>query len=169
MTQINQILDQWLRDAHAMEEQAEKMLTAQANRLENYPDLRGRIEQHIAETQSQRDRLEACLQARGANTSGMKDMAGKFTAMVQSVGGVLAGDEVVKGLLASYAFEHMEIASYQSLAAAARMAGDMQTAEVCEDILGEERAMADWLAENADNITATYLERESADLDAAKR
>ena len=30
---LNQELNQWLRDAHAMEEQAEQMLTAQANRI----------------------------------------------------------------------------------------------------------------------------------------
>ena len=33
----------WLRDAHAMEEQAETMLTAQQGRLQNYPALKDRI------------------------------------------------------------------------------------------------------------------------------
>ncbi len=37
----------WLRDAHAMEVQAEQMLTSTAKRLENYPELKARIEQHI--------------------------------------------------------------------------------------------------------------------------
>jgi ferritin-like metal-binding protein YciE len=44
MTASQDRIEQWLRDAHAMEEQAETMLTAQASRLENYPDLRRRIE-----------------------------------------------------------------------------------------------------------------------------
>ena len=30
----------WLRDAHAMEKQAEKMLKAQVARLEHYPKLK---------------------------------------------------------------------------------------------------------------------------------
>lgn len=34
----------WLRDAHAMEKQAESMLEAMAKRIDNYPDLRARIE-----------------------------------------------------------------------------------------------------------------------------
>ena len=29
----------WLRDAHAMEQQAETMLNAQVERLEHYPEL----------------------------------------------------------------------------------------------------------------------------------
>ena len=33
----------WLRDAHAMEQQAESMLKGQAERLEHYPELKGRI------------------------------------------------------------------------------------------------------------------------------
>lgn len=37
----------WLRDAHAMEQQAEQMLNAQKSRLENFPTLRARIEQHL--------------------------------------------------------------------------------------------------------------------------
>jgi ferritin-like metal-binding protein YciE len=37
----------WLRDAHAMEQQAEKMLRAQSERLEHYPKLKTRIDQHL--------------------------------------------------------------------------------------------------------------------------
>jgi Uncharacterized protein conserved in bacteria len=42
----------WLRDAHAMEKQAESMLESMASRIENYPDLRARIEQHSNETKT---------------------------------------------------------------------------------------------------------------------
>ena len=38
----------WLRDAHAMEKQAESMLESMAGRIDNYPDLRARIEQHLS-------------------------------------------------------------------------------------------------------------------------
>lgn len=43
----------WLRDAHAMEKQAESMLSAMSKRIDNYPDLRARIEQHLTGTQGQ--------------------------------------------------------------------------------------------------------------------
>jgi ferritin-like metal-binding protein YciE len=169
MTDANKTVDQWLRDAHAMEEQAEQMLTAQAGRIENYPALKARIEQHIGETRSQRARLEACLDARGASTSGMKDFAGRATAMMQGIGGMFAGDEVVKGAMAGYTFEHMEIASYRALAAAARAVGDETTARVCEDICEEEEEMAAWLADNLGPVAETYLQREAMGSDAAKR
>ncbi|HAN7072703.1 TPA: ferritin-like domain-containing protein, partial [Escherichia coli] len=43
----------WLRDAHAMEKQAESMLESMASRIDNYPELRARIEQHLSETKNQ--------------------------------------------------------------------------------------------------------------------
>lgn len=42
----------WLRDAHAMEKQAESMLESMASRIDNYPELRARIEQHLIETKN---------------------------------------------------------------------------------------------------------------------
>mgnify|MGYP002398633703 CR=1 FL=1 len=169
MTDRNEVINQWLRDAHAMEKQAEKMLTAQAERLEHYPELRERIRQHIEETRSQSDQLSRCLEARGTSASGMKDVLGQMTAMFQGLGGIFASDEVVKGALAGYVFEHMEIASYRILIEAARSEGDEATAQTCEAICREEEAMAAWLAEHMPEVTRTYLSREAAELEEAKR
>src|SRR5438067_6066808 len=95
-------LNDWLRDAHAMEQQAEKMLSAQAERLEHYPDLRARIVQHIDETRWQQGMLDQCLTRRGISNSVIKDMGGKLMALGQAVGGMTASDEVVKGAMAGY-------------------------------------------------------------------
>jgi ferritin-like metal-binding protein YciE len=162
MTAARDRVAQWLRDAHAMEEQAETMLTAQAGRLERYPELRSRIEQHIEETKRQASRIEACLEQLDSSSSGMKDLAGKFTATMQGVGGMFAGDEVVKGAMAGYVFEHMEIASYTALAAAAEKAGEPEVARVCRQNLEEEKAMADWLAAHLPSVTEAFLGREEA-------
>jgi ferritin-like metal-binding protein YciE len=83
-----------------------------------------------------------------------------MTAMMQGMGGVFAGDEVVKGAMAGYTFEHFEISSYTVLIAAAEAAGDQQTASICREILSEEQAMADWLREHLPNVTRQYLQRE---------
>ena len=53
MTDAREHLLDWLRDAHAMEQQAEQMLKAQAARIENYPALKARIEAHLEETLGQ--------------------------------------------------------------------------------------------------------------------
>ncbi len=115
MSDAREWLIQWLRDAHAMEEQAETMLSGQLSRLENYPELSRRIQQHLDETKMQASRLQTCLDRIGEGTSTMKDAGAKLMATAQSVSGVFAGDEVMKGSLASYTFEHMEIASYTIL------------------------------------------------------
>lgn len=166
---MNEVLNQWLRDAHAMEQQAILMLNRQVDRLEHYPELRARMEQHIDETKSQRARLEKCLEARGTSPSAVKDVVGQTAALLQSLGGVVAGDEVVKGLLGSYVFEQMEICSYRILKSAAEMAGDPTTALICEEICREEEAMADWLAEHEPKLVQAYLTRAAASLDEAKR
>jgi ferritin-like metal-binding protein YciE len=160
MATADERLDQWLRDAHAMEEQAEQMLSATSSRLEHYPQLKARLDQHLAETRNQAAMLSRCIERRGTSTSTLKDLAGKVTAMAQGLSGLFVGDEVVKGSMASYTFEHMEIASYKVLIATAEEAGDTETASVCRTILREEEAMATWLADNLDPITRQYIARE---------
>ncbi|MBX9462629.1 MAG: DUF892 family protein [Aquamicrobium sp.] len=169
MTTIDDTINQWLRDAHAMEEQAEQMLESQSSRIENYPELAARIKRHLEETQSQLERLERCLERRGAATSAMKDLTAKASAMMQGLSSMMAGDEVMKGALASYAFEQFEIASYRILITAAETAGDIETARLCEEICREEEAMAADLADMIPELTRSYLTRENADLDEAKR
>ncbi len=164
----DQLLD-WLRDAHAMEIQAEKMLQGQASRIENYPQLKARIEQHIDETRSQAKLLEECIERLGGSTSTMKDLGGKVTAMGQSIGGMMMGDEVVKGALSGYTFEHMEIASYKILIAAAESAGELHVKQVCEQILQEEIAMAQWLSDHLAEVTQQYMAKEAAPGVSAKR
>jgi ferritin-like metal-binding protein YciE len=166
---LNQELNQWLRDAHAMEEQAEQMLSSQASRIKNYPELSAGMERHLQETKSQRERLERCLERRGTSSSGMKDAAMKFTAMMQGLSGTVASDEVAKGTMASYTFEHYEISAYKMLVAAAQLAGDSETARVCEEICREEEAMAKQLEALLPKIATTYLERSAMDMAEAKR
>lgn len=165
MTSARESLLDWLRDAHAMEEQAVTMLTSMAGRIENYPDVKAKIEQHITETRRQADMLESCIERLGGDTSTVKDLMGKFMAMGQGLSGVFVADEIVKGSMASYTFEHMEIAAYQVLIAAADACGDRETSAVCQRILVEEQAMADWLIQNVGDVTRKYLARaENPDL-----
>lgn len=139
MTKNREWLMQWLRDAHAMEQQAETMLKGQYDRLESYAELRQRIGQHIDETTEQARRLEECLDRIGSGTSTMKDAGAKLMATAQSLSGVFAGDEVLKGSLAGYTFEHMEIASYRMLVAAAEICDEPEIQQACEQNLREKR------------------------------
>ena len=159
MTDAREHLLDWLRDAHAMEQQAEQMLKAQAARIEHYPKLRARIEQHVQETLGQQAVLLQCIERLGSSPSTIKDTMGKLAALGQAMGGVVASDEIVKGAMAGYVFEHMEIASYTALIAAAQTLGDSETQQACEQILAEEIAMAQWLQDNLPEITQQFLSR----------
>ncbi|ECJ6680566.1 ferritin-like domain-containing protein, partial [Salmonella enterica subsp. enterica] len=125
----------WLRDAHAMEKQAESMLESMASRIENYPDIKARIEQHISETKHQITMLEEVLDRNGISRSVLKDSMSKMAAMGQSIGGMFPSDEIVKGSISGYVFEQFEIACYTSLLAAAKKAGDTASIPTIEAIL----------------------------------
>ena len=64
MATAEERLMQWLRDAHAAEEQAETMLTGMAARLQNYPKLKARIKKHITETKRQARLVRGCIKRR---------------------------------------------------------------------------------------------------------
>lgn len=169
MTKPTDNLLDWLRDAHAMEEQAEKMLTAQAERIEHYPELRARIVQHIEETKGQQRLLVECIERLGGSTSTLKDMAGKLMAFAQGVGGMTMSDEVVKGAMSGYVFENLEIASYTVLIEAAEYAGDTLTADACRSIIKEEIAMSEWLRDHLPELTRAFLTRSATPGQEAKK
>lgn len=149
----------WLRDAHAMEEQAETMLKSMASRIQSYPDLHRRIQQHIEETREQQRLVRGCIERRGGDTSLLKDLTAKTMAAFQGFSGAFASDEVVKGGMFSFAFENLEIAAYSQLQEAANYVGDAETAEICGRILLEERAMAQWLEGNSPALVRHFLAR----------
>jgi ferritin-like metal-binding protein YciE len=162
MTTVDDRLMEWLRDAHAAEEQAETMLGRMANRLQNYPELKARIQQHVEESKRHAALVRACIERRGGSTSAIKDTGAKALALGQAMSGMFVDDEVMKGVIASCAFEAMEMASYNILITTARAARDEQTAGVCEQILRDEQAMALWLEEHFSALTSRYLAREAA-------
>lgn len=160
MASAEERLLEWLRDAHAAEEQAETMLKGTASRIQNYPELKARIEQHLEETRRHAELVRRCIERRGGTTSTIKDAGAKMMGLGQALSGMLVGDEVMKASIASYAFEAMEIASYRILISTAQEVGDLETARVCEQILKEEQAMANWIEQNLPQLTKSYLQRE---------
>lgn len=158
----------WLRDAHAMEQQAVSMLEGLSGRIESYPAIKARIDRHIGETRGQIEEVAGVLARLGESSSMLKDAAGSITASVQSLTGLFASDEIVKGLLASYTFEQMEIGSYRILIAAAETAGDDAAVPVFSRILEQELEMADWLAGHSEAIVRAFLTRSELDLNAKR-
>lgn len=158
----------WLEDAYAMEQEAETMMKAMTSRIEHYPELRERIAHHVQETKWQAEQLAGCIDRLGGSLPDMKGAIAKTMAGIHAMGNAMMSDEVAKGVGISYAFEHMEIATYRALLIAARREGQEEIAEVIESILRQEEAMAEWLLEHQPAIIEAFLEREEADLTAKR-
>jgi ferritin-like metal-binding protein YciE len=148
----------WLRDAYAMEQQALEMCERQAERIKQYPELRARIVEHIAETKDQIAKLDRCFSLLGETPSAVKSAIGWTMGNMQALGGMLASDEIVKGSMASFVFENLEIASYTILIAAAEKASEPEIARICAEIRDQEQAMADFLKEHLPETTAQFMQ-----------
>jgi ferritin-like metal-binding protein YciE len=156
MTDTNDIFITGLRNAHAMEHQALSIMKPQVSRIENYPEVARRLQQHITETEGQIERLEQVLDGLGENRSALKDAALSLGGSMAAIGHTVAPDEIVKNSFANFAFENYEIAAYKSLLALANQSGNALAADLLAQNLDEEVAMAEWLDQNIEAVTLQY-------------
>lgn len=169
MEDLNNTVADWLRDAHAMEQQAEKLLTSFSDRLESYPEFKSQLIAHIDVTRQNQQMLHNAIEMAGESTSTFKDLGARLMAMSQTASGMAASDEAVKGALSLFVFQQMKVASYTMLSTASRHIGDSTTMNICERILPREIALADWLERYLPEITIKYLSRVASSSDHAKR
>jgi ferritin-like metal-binding protein YciE len=151
-----------LKNAHAMENQALSIMKPQVSRIENYPEVAARLDQHIRETENQITRLEELLSGFAEDRSALKDMALSFTGAMAAMGHTIAGDEILKNSFSNFAFEHFEIAAYSSLLAIANHAGFSASVAALQANLDEEVAMADWIDQHLSEVTLKFLSLKSA-------
>ena len=148
-----------LRNAHAMETEAEQLLKRQIERLDEYPDLKARLENHLDETQVQQKRLDDILSGLGESASSLKDAAMSLFGNMAAAAHMPADDEVLKNSLASFAFENYETAAYKSLIAIAESAGAGDAVAPLRQSCQEEEAMASWLSSQIDSVPRRYIDR----------
>ena len=157
MTNGKRVLVDWLRDAHAMERSSVDNLDRLADRFSRHPELSVRFREHWRESLNQVVALEACLKKLGSDTSTFKDLTSRFVRIAQAYAGAISLDEPVKDCLAAYASTHLEIATYVSLRAAAIELAEPEVAQMCDEHLQRERAMAGWLEEQIAEVTLDFL------------
>ena len=145
-----------LKNAYAMENQALSIMKPQVSRIENYPEVAARLEQHVRETEGQMSRIDDLLQQLDESHSSIKDMALSFTGGMAAMGHTVAGDEILKDSFANYAFEHFEIASYKSLLTLAELGGFSFATTALQTNLKEEEQMAQWIDENLRTVTLRF-------------
>jgi ferritin-like metal-binding protein YciE len=146
-----------VRNAHAMETNAREMMERQSQRLDDYPDVKARVIQHLRETEGQIKRLDECLTSCGESASTLKDTAQTFMGNMATMAHAVMPDEILKNTFANNAFEHFEIAAYKSLLSLADLAGMSSAKPALEASLKEEQAMAAWIDQNIDNVTRSYV------------
>jgi len=134
-------LDNFLADAHAIEEQAAKLLDT-APQLAGADELAQAFEEHLVQTRHHSQLIERRLEDRGASRSSLKDAALQLGALNLGLFMQMQSDTPVKLAAFAYAFEHLEIASYELLSRVAARAEDAETVVAADEILLEERAAA---------------------------
>jgi ferritin-like metal-binding protein YciE len=147
-----------LRNAHSMEQQAISVLNMQLGRLDDYPELRSRLQDHVGESERQAERLDRMLQRFDTSTSSFKDTVMSLMGSAQSSMQAMADDAVLKAMMADTMFEHFEITAYRSLIELSDLAGMGELKPELETSLREEEEMARWLEERLPEITRRYVE-----------
>ncbi len=102
------------------------------------------FQQHLTETERQKARLEARLHALGGTNNKLKDIVNKIGVAATELlhVGKDADDKATRNLIQAFAIENTEVATYESLYAAATEAGDTETAQLAKEIQAEEEATA---------------------------
>jgi ferritin-like metal-binding protein YciE len=135
---LGEQVGKYLADAHAIEEQALKLLERAAARDDG--SLTGAYTMHLEETRGQAAALEARLDEVGRDPSTMKDALMRMGAVNWAAFFEAHPDTPGKLAAFAYAFEWLEIGGYEQLKRVAQRAGDTETEKLAERILSEERA-----------------------------
>lgn len=155
-----------LRNAHAMESQAQELTERQSERLTDYPEVQQRVRQHLDETKEQLRRLDQCLESLGESRSALKDAGLSFLGNMMAGSHAMADDEILKNSFGNYAFEHYEIAAYKSLLVMAEQLGLESARSLLQQSLREEQNMAKWIDDHLRDVTIQYMRHE--ELEAAR-
>lgn len=146
---IQEQVVKYLQDAVGMEEQSIEMLEKAVD-IAGDPDLSQLYRGHLNDSRDHQRYVKQRLEALGESESKLKSSVQKATAM--GLGMAAQGMPDTPGKLAAvaFAFEHLEIASYELLRRVAEQAGDTETVAMAERILPVERQAAQLIEKNFD-------------------
>lgn len=155
-------LTKYLTDIHSIEVQALAQMKA-APDIAGDERLASVFREHLDETREQERLVERELDARGADPSTLKDIAGRVGGWAMIAFARLNPDTPGKLTAHAFSYEHMEVAAYELLARAAQRAGGEPVVELARTICAQERAMAGRLAAHFDvAVEASLREKDAA-------
>jgi ferritin-like metal-binding protein YciE len=149
-------LDKYLADAHALEGQSIQLLE-KGPKLAGGGELAEAYEDHLAQSREHQQLIEERLDARGAGPNKLKDAALRLGALNWGMFFAAQPDTPAKLAAFSYAVEHLEIGAYEQLRRVASRAGDVETEQVAQRILAQEREAAERIHDQFANALDTSL------------
>jgi ferritin-like metal-binding protein YciE len=146
----------YLRDAHALEAQALQLLET-GPQIAGFDALAEVFHEHLEQTREHQRLVDERLEALGSGPS--RFQAGALRVGALNLGTFFRAQPDTPAKLAgfAYAFEALEVASYELLGRTATRAGDELTAATAQRILAEERAAAERVAGTWDAATEAAL------------
>ena len=155
-------ITKYLTDVHSIEVQALAQLE-RAPEIAGDDKLAADFADHLEETRGQEQMVREQLERRGADTSALKDIAGRVGGWAMIAFARLNPDTPGKLTAHAFSYEHMELAAYELLARVARRAGDDGVVQMAQRIAEQERAMGVRLAQSFDRAVEASLREKDAD------
>ena len=159
MDQLKAQLLKHLDEAHAMEQNVLRMLDGMISTTDD-PEILDALEHHKVQTQKHADRMAERLEAHDLSPSTVKQIGGVLGALAKMPLDFMRGEKAGRNARDGYATEHLEIASYELLRRIAQKAGDERTAQIAQEILAEEQAMASFIEQHWDTFAELSLREE---------
>ena len=144
-TTAESLLLKTLKDAHAIESQAIKLLE-KGSKIAGDEETGAIYRAHLIQTKEHERYMAERLAAHGASPGHVRDLAMQAGAF--GLGALLqvAPDTPLRLATAAFAFENLEVATYRLLRGVAERAGDDETVAVAERVLEQEQAAAELVA-----------------------
>ena len=157
--ELKQQLVKHLDEAVAMEQNVLRMLDGMISTTDD-AEIKEKLREHKAETETHLDRMEQRLEAQGASPSVVREAGGVVGALMKGVVDMARGEKAGRNARDGYATEHLEIAAYQLLERIAALAGDEETAEAARLNRRDEEKMAKVIDANWDRFAELSLQEE---------
>ena len=157
--ELERRLVRYLGDAHAIERQSETLLV-KGRAIAGAGELAQALEDHLPETYRHAALIADRLRAHDSSPSLIKDAAMRLGALNWGSFFAAQPDTPPKLAAFTYAFEHLEIGGLQELRLVAQRAEDPETVGVIEEILAEESAAAERIAQTFDAALDASLRAE---------
>jgi ferritin-like metal-binding protein YciE len=153
----------WLNNAYGQEMAMAKMYGMHAKDakkgLNQFPQLVDRLEKQVKICHKQAELIAGCLQRHGATPNPAKIALGNTMGALLGFTGDVTIDKVIMNDLTDVGMAQFEVGAYLTLVAAAEAMDDPETANICRQILEEERELVAWLEKETPTVAVEFLKR----------